>query len=301
MRPRRGYGRTMPGTALAMTALAMTALALLPLAAYPRTSHAQTWRTVELARQVRDSAEHRVRVEYGRGRFLLFAGEPRRLYDARIRFDETRGTPASSYEADSRTVTLGVHYDGEERSGRSGKESMGEMRLTLSPEVPLDLDLELGAVDSEIELGGLAVRALSLDASASRAVVTFEEPNRTEMRMLNLRAQAASLRATSLANANAAAMRFATGVGNIELDFGGRWSGDIEATVDVTLGRVHVRIPEEVGVRVEMSRLIARFSHPDLERQGDAWVSDNWSSAEHRLTLRIDTAFGTVEIERGGD
>lgn len=279
-------------------AFALLVVVALPLAAMPSVAHAQNWRTIELSRQLRDTAEHRVRVTYGRGRFLLFANESPLLYDARIRYDEAAATPRSSYDAASHALDIGVHHDDE---AGGGSQHMGEMRLTLAPGVPLDLDLQLGAVESEIELGGLAVRELSVDVSASRASVTFDEPNRTAMRMLDLHASAASLVATRLANANAAEMRFGAGVGSVELDFGGRWSQDIAATVDVAVGRVRIRVPESVGVRVEMSRVLARFEHPDFGRQGDAYVSANWESAEYRLTLRIDTAFGTVEIERGGN
>lgn len=279
-------------TGLLLAALAMATAAL------PADAHAQEWRTVELARQLRDTAEHQVRVDYGRGRFLLFSNDAPLLYEARIRYDESRARPSSDYDAGARRVGLGVRYD-DEKSGSA--DSPSEMRLTLSPRAPIDLELHLGAVESEIDLGGLSIRELRLDASASEALVTFDEPNRTAMRMLDLHARAASLTATRLANANAAEMRFGAGVGNVELDFGGRWTTDIEASVDVALGRVHIRVPESVGVRVEISRVLARFEHPGFEKQGDAWVSANWATAEHHLTLRIDTAFGTVEIERGGD
>lgn len=275
-------------------------LAAVAFAAFaaPSDADAQSWRTVELARQLGDSAEHRVHVRYGRGRFTLVQTDAPLLYDARIRYDESRATPSSEYDPASRQVEIGVQYDDDAQGGR---QAPGEMRLALSPDAPVDLELELGAVESEIDLGGLAIRELSLDASASEASVTFEEPNRTAMRMLDLHARAASVTATRLANANAAEMRFGAGVGNVELDFGGRWTTDVEASVDVALGRVHIRVPEAVGVRVEISRVLASFEHPGFEKQGDAWVSANWEEAEHHLTLHLDTAFGTVEIERGGE
>ena len=272
--------------------------AIVTVAAVPAHVEAQSWRIVELARQVRDTAEHRVRIAYALGRLEVFAGDAPLLYEARIRYDETRASPRTDYDADTRQLDIAVDVRDESGSGKTGP---GEMRLTLTRHVPLALELVVGAGGAEIDLGGLALRELSVEANASDANVTFDVPNRTAMRMLDMHARAASLRATRLANAGAAQMRFGAGVGNLELDFGGRWTQDIEASVDVAVGRVRVRVPESVGVRVEISRVLARFEHPDLERQGDAWVSSNWASAPHHLTLRIDTAFGAIEIERFED
>ena len=264
----------------------------------PPTLHAQTWRTVEVARQLRDSAAHEMAVNYGGGRFTLLAGAPSMLYEARIRYDEARGTPELTYDRESRRLGLALDLD-EESS--PGQRRFGEMRLTLSPAVPFDLDLDLGAVEAEIALGGLALRSVRIEAGASSSRVTFESPNPVPMDMLDLHAGAASLSATGLANANAAEVRVAAGVGDVNLDFSGRWTRDVDATVDIALGRARVQVPPDVGIRVELSRVLARFEHPGLVKQGNAWVSSNWETAPHHLTLRMNTTFGGVEIVRGRD
>ena len=259
---------------------------------------AQTWRTAEIARQRRDSAPHEVSVYYAGGRFTLLPAEAPLLYRASLRYDESRSTPEVRYSAEERRLRIGLELN-EERG--SGQHRLGTMQLALTRDTPLDLDIALGAAEADLELGGLTLSEVRVESGASSARVSFDEPNRTTLRVLDLHSGAASLTATGLANANAAEIRVGSGVGNVELDFGGRWTSDITATIDVALGRVRVRVPEGVGIRVEMSKVLARFEHPGLEKQGDAWVSSNWESATHHLLLRINTAFGTVHIERGGD
>lgn len=288
----------MPATRMRSVASRSAAIVAAAIVLGPSLAHAQTWRTVEMARQLRDSAAHEVAVNYGGGRFTLLAGPALLLYEARIRYDETRETPEMTYDRESRR--LGFALDLEEESN-PGQRKFGEMRLALSPSVPFDLDLELGAVEAEIALGGLALTSVRIEAGASSSRVTFEAPNRVPMEMLDLHAGAASLTATGLANANAAEMRVAAGFGNVDLDFGGTWTRDIDATVDIALGRARVRVPPEVGIRVELSRVLARFEHPDLVEQGNAWVSANWETARHHLTLRMNTTFGAVEIVHGRD
>ena len=264
----------------------------------PTAGDAQTWRTVEMMRQLRDSAAYEISVRYGGGRFTLLSGRAGLLYDARIRYDEARGIPDVAYDHETRRLSFELDLDEE---SNPGKNSFGEMRLALAPAIPIDLELELGAVEAEIALGGLALTGLRVDAGASSSRVTFDAPNAVAMDGLDLHAGAASLTATGLANANAAEMRVAAGVGNVDLDFGGHWTRDIDATVDIALGRARVQVPPNVGIRVEMTRVLARFQHPDLVKQGDAWVSENWESAPYHLTLRMNTTFGSVEIVRGRD
>ena len=264
----------------------------------PVTVAAQTWRTVEMARQLGDTAAHEVSVLYGGGRFSLLPGNAPILYDARIRYDEQRGMPETSYDRAARRLTFHLELDEE---SNPGQRRFGEMRLALSPSVTYDLDLELGAVEADIALGGLALSSVRVEAGASSSRVSFDAPNPVEMDELDLHAGAASITVSGLANANAAEMRVVAGVGNVDLDFGGRWRRDINATVDVALGRARVRVPHGIGIRVEMSRVLARFQHPDLARQGDAWVSADWETASHRLTLRMNTTFGSVEIVRGNE
>ena len=277
---------------LAAMASSVAMLAVVPAA------QAQTWRNAELSRQLRDSAPHEVSVTYAGGRFTLLAADRGVLYDARIRYDEERGTPVVSYDRAGRSLDIDVEL--EEESNTGGQTRFGEMRLALSPLVPLDLDIELGAVEGDISLGGLALSSVSVEAGASSSRVSFDTPNRIAMARLDLHAGAASLTATNLANANAREIRVAAGVGNLDLDFGGQWTRDIDATVDIALGRARIHVPASVGIRVEMSKVLARFHHPGLVKQGEAWVSTNWESASHRLTLRMNTTFGSVEIDRGG-
>ena len=280
-----------------MSARALGALLAIGLLV-PVLADAQTWRTVEMTRQLRDSAAHEVSVNYGGGRFTLLSGAAGLLYDARIRYDEQRGIPEVTYDREARRLSFDLEL-GEESN--PGKSSFGEMRLALAPAIPIELDLELGAVEAEIALGGLALTALRVDAGASSSRVTFDAPNPVVMDGLDLHAGAASLTATGLANANSAEIRVAAGVGNVDLDFSGRWIRHIDATVDIALGRARVQVPPDVGIRVEMSRVLARFEHPDLVKQGNVWVSENWNSAQYRLTLRMNTTFGSVEIVRGRD
>ncbi|MHB1071820.1 MAG: hypothetical protein ACYC3Q_03250 [Gemmatimonadaceae bacterium] len=277
----------------------LAAVALLALTAAPPAG-AQEWRTIESSRQLRDTSVHHVKVQYGVGTLDVRPTPRPVLYRMRLRYDEEMGTPVSHYDADARQLTVGIPRQ-TVKWGRNvdlDERTKGEMRLELSQRVPMDLEISLGAAKGELNLGGLSLRSLHLEAGAAETNVHFDAFNPARMRTLELSAGAASFKATGLANANAASIRTTGGVGNVDLDFDGAWTQDIDLDADFSLGKLGMRVPSDVGVRVEMDRFLVSFRGDGMTRRGGAWYTENWESAAHRLTVRVHAALGAVEVER---
>jgi predicted membrane protein len=89
------------------------------------------------------------------------------------------------------------------------------------------------------------------------------------------------------------------GVGAVDLDFGGAWTHDMSVSAQLAVGRLRVRIPSDVGVRLTVSRVAAGFEHEGLTKRDDAWYSDNYERATHKLHLDAETFVGKIEILRG--
>jgi hypothetical protein len=203
--------------------------------------------------------------------------------------------PLYHFDAATRTLRVGV----EKRGARvPGEGQPGEMRLDLAPAVPVDLELELGAVEADLDLSGLRVGRLRVESGASDASVRFDAPNAERMRALDFEVGAASLRAVRLANANAPEVRVQAGVGSVDLDFGGEWTQDVDLSVQIALGGVRIRVPRNVGVSVEAHRFLAAFDSRGLVKRGNAYYSENWDGAAHHLRIRSRTTFGKLELER---
>lgn len=262
---------------------------------------AQSWRTVESVRQLRDSGEHRVRVRYGAGRIDVAATSSPVLYAMTLRYDESTSSPLHSYDSAARVLTLGVNGQSDRFSRNLGDKSKGEMRLSLSRSVPVDLSLALGATKATLDLGGLDLTALQLESGASETVIDFSTPNRGRMRTLDVDVGAASFEARNLANANVPKVRIHGGVGGVELDFGGQWQQDMDVNVDLALGKLTLHVPRDVGVRVEVEKFLASFDEQGLVKRGDAYYSDNWDRAKYHLRLRAETTFGGIELDRAND
>jgi hypothetical protein len=262
------------------------------------TSEAQTWRTLDVSRQLRDTSEHRIKVKYSAGKFSMRPTSDPVLFSMQVRYDEERTHPVHEYDAETRSATLGVDGQIVRWTRHVNDNEVGEMRLGLSSVVPFDLELELGATQARVDAGGLALNNLRIQTGAADAALDFSAPNRSRMRHLDIQLGAAGFRITNLGNANVSSIRVDGGVGSVDLDFGGAIQQDVSVEANVALGKLALHLPQDVGVRVEVQKLLASFDHPGLYKRGRAYYSDNWDTAKYRMRVRAETVFGAIEISR---
>lgn len=273
-----------------LAALGMTFLA--------STASAQTWRTLDVSRQLHDTSEHRIRVQYAAGRFSMRPTTAPVLFSMQLRYDEERMRPIHEYDSLAHVATLGVDGDAVRWKSVRGNEQ-SEMRLALSTSVPLDLDLRLGATEARVDAGGLTLNRLRVETGAADATLDFSSPNRARLRRLDVQLGAAGFVITNLGNANVSYINVEGGVGSVDLDFGGVITEDVAVDANVALGKFTLHLPSDVGVRIEVKKLLASFEHPGLSRRGNAYYSSNWDEAKFRMRVRAETVFGAIEIDRG--
>jgi len=76
----------------------------------------------------------------------------------------------------------------------------------------------------------------------------------------------------------------------------GKWRRDGLVRVKMGLGSIDLRLPEGVGVRLERQTLLTSMSTPELVERRDALYSADWERADRRITVRIEAAFGDVDV-----
>lgn len=270
--------------------LMLAALAAAILA--PRPAAAQDWRDVTSFRQRSDESRLDVHVRYGAGELVIRPGTGGELYRVGIRYDSETFDPVTEY----RNGRLEVGVEGRGRGVKLHKTEGGDMRLDLSPDIPLDLDLDFGAVEADIQLGGLRLANVSIETGASDTELRFSEPNPLACDRLDITMGAAAFEGEGLANANCARITVEGGVGDISLDFSGPWRRDMVANITMALGSATLRVPDNVGVRVDKDTFLTDFSGRRFHKRSGVYYSDNWETAERRLTVDLEGAFGSFDI-----
>ena len=256
---------------------------------------AQSWRTMTSARQLAGTGPVKVRVEYGSGRLELRPAEKPMLYRMETRYDESQFSPVSTFSQESRLLQLGVRAK-EGRRGMGAKTG-SHATISLTREVPIDLDLDFGAGEAQIDLGGMRLQRLELSTGASETRVRFDQPNPIRADRIQINAGAAELEVRGLGNARADRVEFNGGVGSTVLDFSGAWQGNGIASVKMGIGSVVLRLPRSLGVRVDRSSFLTSFDAKGLVRRDGSYFSANWGSARNKLTIDVEAALGSIEIE----
>ncbi len=135
-----------------------------------------------------------------------------------------------------------------------------EWDLKLS-DAPMDLTIKAGAYEGNLELGGLALKSLTVKDGAANVKLHFAEPNQTEMSILRYETGASNVELTGLANANFSTLMFSAGAGNYTLDFSGELQRDAVVTIEAGLGDLSLVIPKDMDATVTVEGAALNVNH----------------------------------------
>jgi hypothetical protein len=215
-----------------------------------------------------------------------------------LSYDDNRFVPLSDFDATGGSVLLGLKAAGDAGVRVVSRNQLQQVAaVAFSPRVDLALDLTLGAVDADVELGGLRVSTLDLKTGASRSVVRFSQPNLSRCRSAHFSAGAAELSVIGLGNSRCDDIEFEGGVGRVTLDFSGAWTSSARVQVKMAVGELTLRLPRKAGVRIAMDKFLSSFAPAGLVPRGTQFVSPGYDRSQRKLDLDLTTAMGGVNVE----
>jgi hypothetical protein len=160
----------------------------------------------------------------------------------------------------------------------------------------MDLTLTAGAYDAAIELGGLALKSLTVKDGAANVELSFSEPNREEMAVLRYETGASNVKLTGLANANFNSMAFSSGAGDYTLDFSGDLKRDAAVHLSSGLSNVIIVIPEGVSAQVTVEGNLANVNAgPGWSHSGKIYSQEGSGPT---LTFVIEMGAGNLTLTK---
>lgn len=262
------------------------------------TAQAQTMRPFTTYRQMHGETRLATRLEYAAGSLRLAPGQPAELYRMELSYDEDRYLPVSDFDMATGSAVLGLKPLGDGGVRVVSRKQLNQIAaVALSPQVDLTLGLTLGAVDADVELGGLRVTRLDLKTGASRTVVHFSHPNAVRCERAKISAGAAEISVLGLGNSRCDEIELEAGMGKVTLDFAGSWSSSARVGVKMAMGELTLRLPRKIGVRINMDKFLSSFEPTGLVRRGDAFQSANYDRTQRHLNIDLITAVGGVDVE----
>jgi len=88
-----------------------------------------------------------------------------------------------------------------------------------------------------------------------------------------------------------------TGAGDVTVDLSGDWTRDLDASIKGGVGRMTIKLPREIGVRVQVRRALVEVSTYGLKRDGSLLINEAYNKSEATLRLDVDAAVGQINLE----
>jgi hypothetical protein len=233
------------------------------------------------------SDETRLTLSFGAGRLVLSPGA-KNLVDGTAVYNVEDLKPRIQKSGSSIEIR-----QGDFKSLPIFEDIRNEWDLKLN-DTPLDLIVEAGAYEGNLELGGLALKSLTVQDGASHVDLSFTEPNQTEMSLLRYETGASDVELTGLANANFSTLTFSGGAGNYTLDFSGDLQRNAVVEIEAGLGNVRLVIPEDMDAIVTVEGAALNITH------GSGWAQSGQKytqkSSGPTLTIIVKMSAGNLVI-----
>lgn len=180
---------------------------------------------------------------------------------------------------------------------RGFRASPPALDLALGRGRQISLHLATGASDVHLDLGGLALRRLTLRMGAGNAAITFDSPLVGVLERLECEAGAANISITGLGNASPEQAAIVGGAAAYDLSFDGRLTRDVNAKVTTAGANVVVRVPQVTPTRVGIVSVLAGLTVRDGFQ---TWEDSYWTQPGvdgQRPLLSIDTSITLGGLE----
>lgn len=192
----------------------------------------------------------RAQLRIGAGE-LRVSGGANKLLEADFIYNIPSWKPAVSYEISNNLGSLIVQQP--KSSGFPQGNVRYEWNLSLNNAVPIDLNVELGAGKSELELGGLSLTGLDIQM----------------------------------------------GAGEVTVDLNGDWNSDFDASIKGGVGKLTLRLPRDVGVRVDATKGIGSIHTTGLKAEGRGYVNEAFGKSKVTLRIQMAAGIGDIHLEAG--
>jgi len=222
---------------------------------------------------------------------LHLAGGAQSLLEGEVRYNLAEWKPVIKSREHSLTVSQGEQAYTVRSFPRGEVVNVWNVKLGT---VPMNLRLRAAACDATLDLSGLPLQRLDVEAGASDVEVRFDTLNPEQMQSLNYETGLSDVRFLGLANADFAQMTFEGGAGDYTFDFSGDLQRDADVSIKAGLSDVTVVVPAGVSAEVFLvDGLASVYVHDAWATESGHYVNDGSGS---QLNITIEMGAGSLRL-----
>jgi hypothetical protein len=100
-----------------------------------------------------------------------------------------------------------------------------------------------------------------------------------------------------LADLSLTGLAFTLGAGGSTIDLSGDWARDLDVSIHAGAGDITVRLPRDVGTRVQVNAGVGTIEAPGLEQDGNSYTNATYGESDVTLQVVIDAGVGQINLE----
>ncbi len=218
-----------------------------------------------------DAKKVRVTIKMGAGELKIDGGADE-LLEADFTYNVEDWKPEVEYQIKDDEGRLTLRQPDTDKFSARG-DVRYEWDLRFDDKTPLDIHVECGAGNTTMDLSTLNVTELDMKLGAGDAELDLSKN-------------------TSLSN-----LDVTMGAGKLTLDLTGQWESDVEVAVQGGVGDITLLLPEDIGVRVNVTKGIGDIDNSGLYERDGAYVNKAYDDAAVRLEITIQAGVGQINLE----
>ncbi len=215
-----------------------------------------------------------VDLDMGAGDLTIGSGA-KDLMEAEFSFSSDRFEPEVDYDVRGDTGILKVRQSaGRSLFGLSDYRNVWDIQL--ADDVPMELNIDMGAGKTDLALGDLMLTEMTLEAGAGDVLIDF----------------AGSRYLTEL--------KVEAGAGEVTIDLSGDgWTEDLDVRMTAGVGDITIIVPKDTGVRFNVDTGVGDVDARGFVSQGsDVYVNEAYDKADTVMDILVEAGVGQVTLEQ---
>ncbi len=203
---------------------------------------------------------------------LVIRGGAKNLVDTEISSNREEWKPEIEYTLSGKTGRLRIEQpESEGINFNINEDFVNNWNIQFNNNIVQDLDVKIGAGETELDLRGLQLNSIDIDAGVGEHNI-------------------------NLANTSVPQIRLNAGVGEVSVNLTGQWDNDLEAEFNGGIGELNLVLPSDMGIRMEVTGAIGSINAPGLNKDGRVYTSASYGSSGHIMEIEVKAGIGQVNV-----
>jgi hypothetical protein len=213
---------------------------------------------------------------------------------SKLRVGELKTESQSVELGDAKSVNVEINFGAGDLSVNGGAEKLLDANFTynvarLKPEVEYTDDT---LIIRQPEVKGLLALG---DIADFRNEWSLGLNNEVPMDLsVNVGAGTSELQ---LADLSLTGLDINLGASESTVDLSSKWVQDLDVTIEAGVGDVTLRLPEDIGVRVQVETAIGTIDAPGLKQDGNVYTNAAYGVSDVTLQINLEAGIGQINLE----